>query len=333
MSGGDAKLKIETEGLRAELRRLIPDGPLSDLHCPALELGGKMLRPRWTLLCAMYGEEAGGAPDWKTVRRAALAVELIHVGSLYHDDIVDRSRTRRGEPATYRRYGNLAAALGGAHLLALGNELAAGLPRRLRDRWGSAARKMANGQLRDIEYSGSFERSAESYVHNATRKTGSVFELAAAFGTVLGQVDPVEAAALTCAARHFGAAFQLCDDLEDFTSSSESHRARGNDLRQRTYTLPVLIACASQSPLGQRLRMLLEDDGHPATSETIDEICEVLIQADSFSEAARLVIREQERAITHLRKLRPLSSARAMISIVESLPVSAVVDQFRVPST
>jgi heptaprenyl diphosphate synthase len=332
MSVGDAKVKIETEGLRDELRRLISEGPLRDLHFPFLEFGGKMLRPRWTLLCALYGEEAGGAPDWEAVRRAALALELIHVGSLYHDDIVDRSRTRRGKAATYRRHGNLVTALGGAHLLALGNELAAGLPKRLRDCWGSAALKMANGQLRDTEFAGSFERSAEAYVHNATRKTGSIFELAAAFGASLGEVGAIEGAALSCAARHFGAAFQLYDDLEDFTTSPESHRPRANDLRQRTYTLPVLIACASQSPSGQRLRILLEADGRPLTSETIDEIYEVLNETDSFSEAARLVIREQERAISQLKELRPLSSTQAMISIVESLPVSSVADQLRVQS-
>ncbi len=191
MAGGHSRVHSEIRALRTELHELIGRGNLGYLHLPILDSGGKMLRPRWTVLCAAVGEEIDGSPEWKTVRQAALAVELIHVGSLYHDDIVDRSPTRRGSPAAYKRHGNLVAALAGAHLLALGNQLAAGLPDRLRKCWGTAALRMANGQLSDTEHAGSFERSTEAYIHNAKRKTGSVFELAATFGTTLGKPPPV----------------------------------------------------------------------------------------------------------------------------------------------
>ena len=106
--------------------------------------GGKLLRPRLVLLSAAHGTEKSRKVDWEVARRAALAIELAHVGTLYHDDLVDRSPSRRGIPAVHRRVGARMAAVGGAHLLMLANRIASQLPDTLARSWGNAALRVAD---------------------------------------------------------------------------------------------------------------------------------------------------------------------------------------------
>ena len=315
-----SRVEREIDLMRDEAASLLGCGPSSVLHAALFDVAGKLLRPRMLLLCTHHGEETGGSGDWSIARRAALAIELIHLGTLYHDDVVDRSSTRRGLPAVHKRFGTRAAAVGGAHLIALGNALAASLPDPLVRRWGVAAVKLAEGQLRETELAGSHDRSLEDFVRNARRKTASVFELSAFFGSSIGEALPADRIALVKFGRHFGTAFQLWDDLADFVTLDSDHRRSANDLRERTYTLPVLLGCAPADAVGLRLRDLLRDDGRPLSESAIVEVCVLLRESGAFEQAARRMVGERDQAYSSLDALtatEPLDALRAMLTWLE----------------
>lgn len=215
---------------------MLEKGAAAGIHQETLARGGKLLRPRIVLLIVAHAEERGARPDWACARRAALAIELAHVGTLYHDDLVDRSTTRRGVPAVHVRLGGRAASLGGAHLLTLANALAAGLPGSLPRHWGRAALHVADGQVRETERAGDPRASMADYHRVARRKTASLFELAARFGAEIGYLTASDAWAMLRFGTQYGLAFQLADDLDDFVTEAEFHRRAANDLRERLYT-------------------------------------------------------------------------------------------------
>jgi octaprenyl-diphosphate synthase len=289
------------------------------VHRTAFHPGGKWLRPRVTLLSAAHGEAMGSKVDWALVRRAALAIEIAHVGTLYHDDIVDRSPSRRGSPAIHATHGVRVAALAGADLLCLANQIVSTLPDPLPRMMGTAALRVSDGQLREIEASGSLEISPRDYLRIASKKTGSLFELAARFGATLGGTPAAQRNALASFGRHIGLAFQLFDDLDDFTTSPERHRPPANDLRERVYTLPVLIACAESGDLSKRLRLLLEDDGRVLDDCRIEEICALLRGGGAFVAAQRYAEEQMELAQQWLDRVPRSSATEHLSDLVASL--------------
>jgi geranylgeranyl pyrophosphate synthase len=312
------RIELELEELVRRLERTAGESVIGTVHHGLLATGGKLLRPRVLLTCVAHGVETGGRPDWDRAREAALAVEIAHVGTLYHDDVVDRSWERRGVPSIHRRFGVRVAALAGAHLLALSNSLAANLPGRLHRLSTAAALRMAGGQLREMEQITSLDRSPAEYVRNASRKTGAIFEFAAVAGGVLGGAMETDREVLHEFGRHLGIAFQLFDDLQDFAELGEKRRAPANDLRERNYTLPVLIA-AHGDAVGSEIRHLLRDDGRPLGEDAVAQVCALLAESGAFCEAAAWASRSRESARTALEKLSPSHARRLLFRLLDSL--------------
>ena len=289
------------------------------MHRAVFHAGGKLRRPRVVFVCAAHGAALGGAPDWSLVGRAALAIELAHVGSLYHDDMVDRSPTRRGVPTVHRRLGVRAGALGGAHLFVLANALFASLPDPLPRRWGAAALRFGDGQLRDTERARTLDFEVEDYLRIARRKTGTAFELATCFGGALGGAPAPEREALVSFGRRLGIAYQLFNDLDDFVTPAAQHRPPANDLRERVYTLPVLFGCARQDGVGGRLRELLRNDGRPLGENAATEVQEILLESGAFAEAIQCAIEHREAARTWLEHLARTPARELLEGLVASL--------------
>jgi len=311
-------LDAELARVRAEGEELLRERGTWALHGDAYRSGGKFLRARLVLLAHFHAGETGGRTDLARARRAALAIELAHLGTLYHDDVVDRSPMRRGIPAVHVRLGIRAAALGGAHLLCLANALAAELPEPLGRRWGQAALHVANGQLRETESSGDLELDPETYVRTVARKTAALFELAASFGALLAEAPQDQRQGLLVFARHLGIAFQLFDDLYDFTTQPEHHRPPGNDLRERVYTLPVLYGVRDPQA-SSSLRDLLRNDGHPLDENRAHRAQEILLSCGAFDRAYRRTLQEREAAAHALDGLDPSSAVDGLSSLLESV--------------
>jgi len=315
----EERVKEELDRLRQRARQLVSRASAGPIHLPFFEDAGKLLRPRLVFLAIFHGEELGEKVDVARGRDAALAIELCHVGSLYHDDVADRSPIRRGVPAMHNGHGVRVASLAGAHLVALGNALVAGFPCDLARAWGDTGVRMTEGQLRDIERTGSIRGTIEDFVNVCWKKTGAAFELAAILGASVGGLAGPERDALVRFARHLGIAFQLFDDLNDFVPQPGKHRPRANDLRERVYTLPVLYGAAQDTATAKRVRDLLRNDGRPLAASVASEVCELLAESGAFEAAARRTVEEQEAAAMWLDRLEATQAREGLRALLDRL--------------
>lgn len=214
--------------------------------------GGKRFRPTLTLLAANFGD-----PSPPEVVRAAVVVELTHLATLYHDDVMDEAPRRRGTASANAKWGNSIAVLAGDLLFARASELLADLgPEAVRIQARTFAR-LCTGQIRETAGPQSGEDPIAHHLSVLAEKTGSLISTAARFGAMFGQADPLTTATLAEFGERIGMAFQLADDIVDITSeSTESGKTPGTDLREGVPTLAVLLARSSTDPADARLREL-----------------------------------------------------------------------------
>lgn len=218
-----------------------------------VEAGGKRFRPLLTLLAAQLGD-----PDAPGVVPSAVVVELTHLATLYHDDVMDEADVRRGAPSANSRWDNSVAILTGDFLFARASDLLADLgPEAVRIQ-ARTFERLVTGQIRETVGAAVGVDPVEHYLSVLTDKTGSLVATAARFGAMFAGVpDPIRIG-LTSYGEAVGIAFQISDDLLDITSEQGvSGKAPGTDLREGVATLPIMLARAGADPGEQRLRHLL----------------------------------------------------------------------------
>ncbi|WP_430227844.1 polyprenyl synthetase family protein [Nocardioides coralli] len=222
-----------------------------------LAAGGKRFRPLLVLLAA----EVGPHPDDPEVIDAACVVELTHVGSLYHDDVMDEAELRRGADSANARWDNHVAILTGDFLFAKSSELTAQLgPEAVRIQAETFAR-LVEGQILETVPPAEGEDPLAHHLDVVAGKTGSLIATSARYGARFGGASREVEEALTAYGEIVGTAFQLSDDILDIASDTdESGKTPGTDLREGVPTLPVLMARASTDPADARLRELLDSD-------------------------------------------------------------------------
>jgi len=221
-----------------------------------LDAGGKRFRPLLVLLAAELGD-----PDADAVVPSALVVELTHLATLYHDDVMDEAALRRGAPSANARFDNSVAILIGDWLFAQASDIVADLgPAAVRIQARTFSR-LVQGQIRETIGPGDDDDQLEHYLSVVADKTGSLIAAAARMGALAAGVGVAWQDVLTGYGEHIGAAFQLSDDVLDVASeAAESGKEPGTDLREGVPTLPVLLARRSTDDAGARLRDLLAGD-------------------------------------------------------------------------
>jgi len=265
-----------------------------------LAAGGKRFRPLLVLLAA----ETGTRPDGQDVVDAACVVELTHIGSLYHDDVMDEATLRRGADSANARWDNHVAILTGDFLFAKSSELTAGLgPDAVRIQAQTFAR-LVEGQILETVKPAPGEDPLEHYLDVVAGKTGSLIATSARYGAIFGGATPDVQAALSSYGDIVGTAFQLSDDILDVVSDAgESGKTPGTDLREGVPTLPVLMARASGDPADARLHELLDadltDDGLHA------EALGLLRKHPAIDEARAYVVARATEAKALLGALQP----------------------------
>jgi heptaprenyl diphosphate synthase len=222
------------------------------------EAGGKRFRPMLTLLAAELGT---GVND--DVVSAATGVELTHLASLYHDDVMDEADLRRGVPSANAEFGNSSAILIGDLLFGKASELVAGLgPEAVRIQAQTFVR-LCSGQIRDDRPPAADVDPIDYYLGVLADKTGALIATAACYGAMFSGCPPETVDIMRRYGEMLGIAFQLADDLLDISSGSgESGKTPGTDLREGVATLPVLLARRSADPSDDRLKLLLDSDLH-----------------------------------------------------------------------
>nr|WP_166137827.1 polyprenyl synthetase family protein [Nocardioides ochotonae] len=222
-----------------------------------LDAGGKRFRPFLVLLAA----ETGPRPADDAVVTAACIVEITHVGSLYHDDVMDEAALRRGADSANARWDNLVAILTGDFLFAKSSELTATLGSEAVRIQAETFTRLVEGQILETVAPGPDEDPLEHYLEVVAGKTGSLIATSARYGARFGGAPREVEEALAEYGEIVGSAFQLSDDILDVASeTAESGKTPGTDLREGVPTLPVLMAKASTDPADARLLELLDAD-------------------------------------------------------------------------
>lgn len=212
---------------------------VSEVAAYLLGGGGKRLRPALLLLSANYA----GRKDRSAIRLAAV-VELLHSATLIHDDVIDSAGTRRGRPSANARWGNHRSVLTGDWLYMQSFQMA--LEERnfhILDILIDLTQKMVEGELIQLEKIGRIDVTEEDALRLATYKTACLFSGCARLGAVLGRLEDDEEQALAEYGRNAGLAFQLVDDLLDFTASAQQlGKPVLSDLKEGKVTLPLIYA-------------------------------------------------------------------------------------------
>ena len=241
---------------------------VSEIAANLLGGGGKRLRPALLLLSANYA----GRKDRSAIRLAAV-VELLHSATLIHDDVIDSAGTRRGRPSANARWGNHRSVLTGDWLYMQSFQMA--LEERnfhILDILIDLTQKMVEGELIQLEKIGRIDVTEEDALRLATYKTACLFSGCARLGAVLGRLEDEEEQALAEYGRNAGLAFQLVDDLLDFTASAQQ---LGNpvlsDLKEGKVTLPLIYAMENGHREARELvaRVLAEKEFDSVRPETI----------------------------------------------------------------
>jgi octaprenyl-diphosphate synthase len=243
--------------------------PVSEITSYLLGGGGKRLRPALLLLSARYA----GRGNSKGAIRLGAVVELLHSATLIHDDVIDSANTRRGRPSANSRWGNHRSVLVGDWLYMLSFQMALEERNfRILDILIDLTQKMVEGELIQLEKIGRIDITEEDALRLATYKTACLFSGCARLGAVLGGLEENGEEALAEYGRYAGLAFQLVDDLLDFTASAEQlGKPVLSDLKEGKVTLPLIYAMENGHRDARELvaRVLEEKEFDSVRPETI----------------------------------------------------------------
>lgn len=261
--------------------------------------GGKRLRPLLTIVAAA----TGGAYDDHVVDAAA-AVELVQVGSLVHDDILDHATTRRGRPTINAVEGLNHAVLAGDYILARAAELAAGVSQQAARLIAVALGELCEGQVLEMRDAHDPQRSVDAHLASVRGKTAALFECACRLGAHCAGLGEGHTQALARFGDAFGMGFQVLDDVLDLIG--DEHRLgkpTGNDIASGVYTLPVIAAL--RGPAGDELRRALEAAADAADAADVHRAIDLVHRSGTIAEALGAADRytdEARRAVLHLNQ-------------------------------
>ncbi|MDR7328472.1 polyprenyl synthetase family protein [Corynebacterium guangdongense] len=233
--------------------------------------GGKRFRPMMALLASQYGT----APGCERVVKAAVIVEVVHLATLYHDDVMDEADKRRGVESANSRWGNSVAILAGDILLAHASRLMSQLDTRTVGHFADTFEELVTGQMRETVGESAGLSAVEHYMQVIREKTGVLIASAGYLGALHGGADEEIVDALYHLGGVIGVIFQIVDDMIDiFSATDDSGKTPGTDLREGVFTLPVLYALEEEGEVGDELRALLTG---PLTDDAeVDRALELL---------------------------------------------------------
>ena len=273
-----------------------------------LTAGGKRYRPLLAQVAAELGANSGGEPV-----EAGVSVELVHLGSLYHDDVIDEAETRRGKASVNSNWTNTVAILAGDFLLAKASEIAAPLGEEAVALIAKTYATLCEGQVQELIYADSLTHGADGYYSVIGGKTASLIRTSARLGAMTGGADTDTVEAISDWAWEMGMVFQITDDVLDLIASDEFlGKPAGSDIREGTFTLPVLLA--AQGPDADEIDSLLTA-GKPYSQEAIQRVIELTVAGgyiDTVLDEAVDRIRVAEKASSEI-------ADRSLTNVLSSL--------------
>ena len=311
-------MTLDTEALSArfeeQLRQVaVADSPfVTEAARHLIAAGGKRFRPHLVYLAA----EFGGAVDEERLLKAALVMELTHVASLYHDDVMDEAEVRRSAPSANSRWGNSIAILVGDYLFAKASILVADLGTDYVRLQAETFTRLVQGQIAETRGPQTGEAPLDHYLQVITDKTGSLIAASALFGAMVSDAPREIHEALAAYGEEVGLVFQLSDDIIDITSDVTG-KTPGTDLREGVPTLPTLLLEASRDPADQPLKDLLAADlnDDAALAEAI-----AALRTHPIIEKARVRVRRHaDLARQHLAPLPEGEAKQLLLQVCDDL--------------
>jgi heptaprenyl diphosphate synthase len=276
-----------------------------------IEAGGKRARPLFTVASAAAGAgDAAGVEAAVTddVVLGGVAVELVQVGSLCHDDVIDEAETRRGESSVNARWGNLRAILAGDFLLAKASEIAAGLGTEVAGLLAATIGRLCEGEVHELRTAYDANRTEAAYLAAIEGKTAALFATACRVGGIVGDLPRADIDHLTAFGRLYGMAFQIVDDVLDVVATDEQlGKPAGHDIAEGIYNLPVLRALADGA---EELRALL---GGPIEGPDLERARSLVRASVGVEQSVALARRYAGQAVEALAPFgeRPATTALA----------------------
>ncbi|MGV3614600.1 MAG: polyprenyl synthetase family protein [Fimbriimonas sp.] len=279
-----------------------------------LQAGGKRLRPAFVVLAA----QATGRPfDVPRARRLGASMEMIHMATLIHDDVIDDASTRRGRPTAAREFGNTAAILGGDALLAKAMLLLArdgdvSLIRTVSE----AVVDMAEGEVRELETRGDFDLDIENHLEVLRLKTASLIECCCELGALVAGAPPEYAQALRVYGYHVGMAFQIVDDLLDYRGDkAKTGKPKATDFREGQATLPLIYLIPELSEA--EAAIVRRKFGNDPSDDEIRMLAGWMDTRGAFARAEKDARGHVERALEALAPLPEGSSRELLVAVAE----------------
>ena len=298
------------------LREAVTSGDafLDQISTHLIDAGGKRLRPALALAAATCGEGGSGDDDMQ----GAVAVELVHLASLYHDDVMDEASLRRNVESVNARWGNLVAIVAGDFLLARSAEIAAALGTEIAGLLANTLGRLCQGQLSEVRTAYDTRRTEDQYFDTVAGKTAALMSTSCRIGAITGNRPRAEVDALSSFGRALGFLFQLRDDLLDVVAGDEElGKQSGQDLAEGIYTLPVILALRDNS-VGPELEALLGKPlGQPEREKAKAMVGSSTAIAGTLSRAEHLATEATEAA----EGLAPRPLAQAMAGLARNLLV------------
>jgi heptaprenyl diphosphate synthase len=303
-------MEPELGRIEAALRSSVEtdDAQLTEIARHLILAGGKRLRPVLTMVSA----QAGGGEPTDEVVLGGVACELVHLGSLYHDDVMDEAVVRRSVDSVNARWGNLRAILAGDFLLARASEIAASLGTEVAALLARTIGRLCEGQIAELRHAYDPGRPPEAYVASISGKTASLFAAACRIGGIVAGAPRQQIEALTAFGHAYGMVFQIADDVLDLTATEEQlGKPTGHDLVEGVYTLPAILTLRAGGSAAEELADLL---GRPLEGAELDKALAIVRSNGGVREAVNVAQRYIEEAAAALAPLPPTPARDALVA-------------------
>ena len=291
---------------------VIGDEYLDSVTTHLIYAGGKRLRPMLAIASATGGAREATLDDLL----GGVALELMHLASLYHDDVMDEADVRRSVDSVNARYGNLVAIVAGDYLMARSAAIAADLGTEIAGLLARTLAWLTRGQVSEVRTTYSIERSEADYFEAIEGKTASLMASSCRVGAITAGRDAREVEALTEFGRSLGVIFQLRDDVMDLVAvDGELGKPAGQDLAEGIYTLPTLVAL-DDSAVGAELSELL---GGPLDDDERERARKMVVSTDGIAETLKVATEHVVIARQVADELSDTELARGFKSLATSL--------------
>ena len=319
----ESEVRTRLDQVEAALEKSVnveASGLLSETSSYLIAAGGKRFRAMLVLLAGYLGD-----PSDPRLIPGSVSIELVHLATLYHDDVIDEADARRGAPSANMRWDNTVAILTGDFLFARASEISTDLGTEVCRLLARTIAVLCDGQIREVDSSAKVEQEVSNYLEIIRRKTSSLIATSCRLGGMLSDASPEHTDIIEQFGDALGMAYQLSDDIMDITASQmELGKEPGVDMKEGVYTLPVLHALAHDDRREELARIL----GHGSPDGALlDRALEIVRDGGSIGHARRAVSDEVARAIGLAERLPDGPARHALIQLARFLAARCGAEQ------